>query len=365
MMNNRVFIFVILCFQLAFSQNLVLNPSFEEHKTCPRLIGGFNHNALDWSTPNFGSTDYFNACSQEVGETNFFGKQSARTGKGFAGMYVMAPDNYREYVQGQLSKPLLIGKTYTMTFYISLAENCSHAIRDLGVLFLKEPFKQNSDKLLNLNEVLNEVSDSYFVLINSQSHYIEKTGWEKITFEYTAKGFESNFIIGNFDKNSKVSKIKMRSTKDPDASYYYIDDVSIESLYSETVSYSKSQTIENDQVLQNDKVYTLQNVLFDFDKHELLESSKAELNQLYKYLNANKRLQIEIYGHTDDVGTQKRNDELSLLRAKEVALFLISKGLRPERITATGYGNKFPVANNDTQEGRALNRRVEFKLIFK
>ena len=106
-------------------------------------------------------------------------------------------------------------------------------------------------------------------------------------------------------------------------------------------------------------------MLFNFNKHDLLDSSLKELNQLYNYLNANKRLQIEIYGHTDDVGTQTRNDELSLLRAKEVALYLISKGLRPERITATGYGNKFPVANNNTEEGRALNRRVEFKLIFK
>ncbi|WP_223032411.1 OmpA family protein [Hanstruepera marina] len=347
------------------SQNLVLNPSFEEYKRCPSIIGNFNHNVTDWNTPNFGSTDYFNACSKDVGETNFFGEQSSRSGNGFAGMYVLAPENYREYVQGQLSRPLIIGDTYTMTFYISLAEKCSHAIRDLGVLFLKEPFKRESDEYINLNKILNEISDSYFVLINSQSHYIEKTGWEKITFEYTAKGFESNFIIGNFDKNSKISKIKMHSTKDPDASYYFIDDVSIEPLHSETISYSESQTIEKDQVLENDKVYTLKNVLYDFDKHELLESSKAELNQLYKYLDANKRLQIEIYGHTDDVGTQKRNDELSLLRAKEVALYLISKGLRPERITATGYGNKFPVADNDSEEGRALNRRVEFKLIFK
>lgn len=364
-MNKILYVLFILSFKLTMSQNLVLNPSFEEHKTCPRLIGGFNHNVLDWNTPNFGSTDYFNACSKDVGETNFFGEQSARTGKGFAGMYVLAPDNYREYVQGQLSKPLLIGETYTMTFYISLAENCSHAIRDLGVLFLKEPFKQNSDKLLNPNQVLNDISDSYFVLVNSQSHYIEKRGWEKITFEYVAKGFETHFIIGNFDRNSKISKIKVHNSKDPDASYYYIDDVSVEPFETEKQASIESNLISENQELENDKVYTLQNVLFDFDKHNLIASSKAELSQLYNYLNANKRLQIEIYGHTDDVGTQKRNDELSLLRAKEVALYLISKGLRPERITATGYGNKFPVANNDTEAGRALNRRVEFKLIFK
>ncbi len=364
-MNKRVFILVIMCFQLAMSQNLVLNPSFEEYKTCPSLIGGFNHNVLDWNTPNIGTTDYFNSCSKEIGNINFFGNQKARTGKGYGGMYAMAPENYKEYVQGELSNTLTAEKKYTFTFYISLAENCSHAIRDLGVLFLKEPLKENSDKYINLNKVLNTKQNSHFVLINSQDYYSEKVGWEQVTFEYIAKGFESYFIIGNFDKNSKISKIKVHNSKDPDASYYYIDDVSVEPFETEKQASIESNLISENQELENDKVYTLQNVLFDFDKHNLIASSKAELTQLYNYLNANKRLQIEIYGHTDDVGTQKRNDELSLLRAKEVALYLISKGLRPERITATGYGNKFPVANNDTEAGRALNRRVEFKLIFK
>lgn len=364
-MNKILYVLFILSFKLTISQNLVLNPSFEEHKSCPSLIGNFNHLVTDWSVPNFGTTDYFNSCSKEVGIVNFFGEQNPRMGESFAGMYVMAPENYREYIQGSLLEPLIKDKKYTITFYISLAENCSHAIRDLGVLFLKEPLKENSDKYINLNKVLNTKQNSHFVLINSQDYYSEKVGWEQVTFEYIAKGFESYFIIGNFDKNSKISKIKVRNSKDPDASYYYIDDVSVEPFETEKQARIESNLISENQELENDKVYTLQNVLFDFDKHNLIASSKAELSQLYNYLNANKRLQIEIYGHTDDVGTQKRNDELSLLRAKEVALYLISKGLRPERITATGYGNKFPVANNNTEAGRALNRRVEFKLIFK
>ncbi|MEY8849550.1 OmpA family protein [Psychroserpens sp. XS_ASV72] len=361
---KKISLLIIVSVQLTFSQNLVENSSFEEKKSCPEIIGGFNHKVIHWSTPNFGSTDYFNTCSETVGNINFFGEQKPKSGNGFAGMYVMAPENYREYLQGTLSSPLTLGNKYTITFYLSLAENCSHAIKDIGVLFLDEPLKQSSDEYINLNKVLSDVPKSYFVLINSQNFYVEKANWEKITFEYEAKGFETNFVIGNFDRNSKISKIKVQNTKDPDASYYYIDDVSIEPLQSKMTSITETQITENDQILENDKVYILQNVLFDFDKHMLLESSKSELDQLYNYLNANKRLKIEIYGHTDDVGIQKRNDELSLLRAKEVALYLISKGLRPERITATGYGNRFPVASNKTDEGRALNRRVEFKLIF-
>ena len=295
-MSKYVLILSILCFQFSVSQNLVLNPSFEEYKRCPSLIGGFNSNVINWSTPNFGTTDYFNSCSKEVGIINFFGNQNAKTGKGYGGMYVMAPENYKEYIQGKLSSSLTADKKYTITFYISLAENCSHAIRDLGMLFLKKPLKQDSDKFINLNMVLNENANSYFVLINSQDYYNEKEGWEKVTFEYLAKGFETHFIIGSFDKNRKISKIKVHNTKDPDASYYYIDDVSVLPFETEQQTKVDSNSIENSQILENDKVYTLQNVLFDFDKHTLLKSSKLELDQLYNYLNANKRLQIEIYG---------------------------------------------------------------------
>lgn len=364
-MNSQFFILVVLCFQLTLSQNLVLNPSFEKYKTCPNRISIFKSSIEDWTTPNTGSTDYFNSCSNTVGFVNFFGEQEARTGNAYAGIYVMAPQNYREYIQAELSDPLITGQKYTVSFYVSLSENCSHAIRDFGVLFLKTPIAQKTDKLIPLNKVLNKIPESHFTLIKSQDYHTDKEGWEKVTFEYVAKGFEKHVVIGNFDENSKIAKVQSHKTNDFGSSYYYIDDVSVLPFKIEYQTKVVSNSIENNQILENDKVYTLQNVLFDFDKHNLLKSSKLELDQLYNYLNANKRLQIEIYGHTDDVGTQKRNDELSLLRAKEVALYLISKGLRPERITATGYGNKFPVANNDTEAGRALNRRVEFKLIFK
>lgn len=362
---QKIRFLIIVCVQLGFSQNLVLNPGFEEQKKCPSTIGTFNQNVNYWSTPNLGSTDYFNICSKTAGGTNFFGSQEPRTGKGFAGMYLMAPENYREYIQGTLSNPLIYGETYTVTFFISLAENCSHAIRDLGVMFLNEPYEERIEKVIKPNKVLNEVSKSYFVLINSQNHYTQKSGWEKITFQYIAKGFETAFVIGNFDKNSKISKIKVQDTKNPDASYYFIDDVSIEQIKPHNNSELTVKSINKNQLLENDKIYVLKNVLFAFNKYVLEESSKAELNQLFVYLDNNKRLQIEIYGHTDDVGAPKVNEELSLLRAKEVALYLISMGLRPERVKATGFGNRFPVASNITEEGRTLNRRVEFKLTFR
>lgn len=362
-MKSSLTLVIGFIFQFAISQNLVHNPSFEDYKRCPSLLGNFNHLVTHWSTPNWGSTDYFHACSKTVGFINFFGSQKARTGKAYSGVYVLAPENYREYIQGELLETLTAQEKYTMTFYVSLAENSSHAIKDLGILFLDKPFKMQSEAVININKVLSTEKNSHFISISSQQFYTEKDAWEKVTFEYTAKGFERFFIIGNFDKNAKITKHEVQKSKNPDAAYYYLDDIRLEAFKPADPVDIKVKTIEADQTLETDKVYALRKVFFNFNQHKLLGSSVQELDQLYNYLDNHKRLQIEIYGHTDNVGTQERNDELSLLRAKEVALYLISKGLRPERIKARGFGNRFPQTTNATQAGRALNRRVEFKLI--
>ena len=91
--------------------------------------------------------------------------------------------------------------------------------------------------------------------------------------------------------------------------------------------------------------------------------SKEELDQLYKHLEANSTLKIEIYGHTDSIGLEARNQELSEQRAKAVLDYLIEKGLNATRIKSFGFGNTQPISDNDTEEGRQLNRRVAFKLI--
>ena len=111
------------------------------------------------------------------------------------------------------------------------------------------------------------------------------------------------------------------------------------------------------------QIYTFKNVLFDFDKAELLSASYKELNQLYEYLKEFPNFKIEIYGHTDNVGLEKRNKELSELRAKAVSDYLISLGLDSNRIKSFGFGSSKPITTNATPSGRQTNRRVAFKLI--
>ncbi|NMD01340.1 MAG: OmpA family protein, partial [Bacteroidales bacterium] len=96
------------------------------------------------------------------------------------------------------------------------------------------------------------------------------------------------------------------------------------------------------------------------------KSSLIVLDNFLEFLNENPSVTIEIHGHTDNIGDDNSNLTLSEKRARAVADYLILNGLDAKRITATkGFGKTKPVASNDTEIGRALNRRTEFKIVRK
>ena len=109
----------------------------------------------------------------------------------------------------------------------------------------------------------------------------------------------------------------------------------------------------------------LNNIFFDFGKATLRPESKAELDRIIKLMNEMPKLKIEISGHTDNKGTAKANQILSEKRAKAVVDYLVNAGISKDRLTYKGYGQSQPVASNDTDEGRQLNRRTEFKIVGK
>ena len=111
------------------------------------------------------------------------------------------------------------------------------------------------------------------------------------------------------------------------------------------------------------QVVRLNNVFFDFDKWDLRGESFLELNRVVKLLTENPSVEIEMSAHTDSKGSDEYNFKLSDNRARSVMEYIISKGIDPGRITSHGYGETVPVATNDTDEGRQLNRRVEFKIL--
>jgi len=109
----------------------------------------------------------------------------------------------------------------------------------------------------------------------------------------------------------------------------------------------------------------LNNIFYDFNKATLRPESEAELDRLYKLLNENPSLKIEISGHTDNVGSAAYNQKLSESRAKSVVNYLFDKGIDKTRLTFKGYGFNRPIAKNNTEEGRQQNRRTEFEILEK
>jgi outer membrane protein OmpA-like peptidoglycan-associated protein len=107
----------------------------------------------------------------------------------------------------------------------------------------------------------------------------------------------------------------------------------------------------------------LNNINFEFNSADLIESSYEELNRLIQLMKDNPDIKVEILAHTDDLGTDEYNIKLSDKRAHSVLQYLVYKGIPEERLISNGYGETIPLVPNTSDENRALNRRVEMKII--
>jgi OOP family OmpA-OmpF porin len=110
--------------------------------------------------------------------------------------------------------------------------------------------------------------------------------------------------------------------------------------------------------------WTLQG-LFKSGKSQIQPQALPKLDDVIALLKANPQMRIEIQGHTDSSGTYRHNLRLSRVRAQAVVQYLRRKGIAAERLTATGYGPNRPRGSNNTAEGRARNRRIEFRVLDK
>jgi len=142
-------------------------------------------------------------------------------------------------------------------------------------------------------------------------------------------------------------------------------------FYSENFKLKKTKSLEpthKDVPLQSIEIgnkVVLKNVFFDLDKFTLKSESKIELKKLAEFLEKNPQLKIEIGGHTDNQGSKSHNQVLSEKRAKSVMDWLIVNGLKATGLSYKGYADSEPIKENNSEEGRAENRRTEFKIIGK
>jgi OmpA-OmpF porin, OOP family len=110
------------------------------------------------------------------------------------------------------------------------------------------------------------------------------------------------------------------------------------------------------------QVVRLNNIFFEFGKATLKPESYEELDRVVKLLTENPTMEIDLAGHTDNVGTDEANQQLSEDRSKAVYDYLAGKGILASRLSTKGFGETKAIATNDTEDGRAQNRRVEFTI---
>lgn len=134
--------------------------------------------------------------------------------------------------------------------------------------------------------------------------------------------------------------------------------------YNDTLFNVISDTLYVDlQPIKKNTVVILRNLLFDTDKTTIRNVSTSSLDEMYQLLYKNPNMRIRITGHTDNVGSERYNKKLSEGRAKAVYDEMVKRGIDPARMEWNGRGSKEPIESNRTPEGRAENRRVEFKIL--
>jgi flagellar motor protein MotB len=143
---------------------------------------------------------------------------------------------------------------------------------------------------------------------------------------------------------------------------FYSDNFMFEGIHSASEPFNKRILLKPIKV---GEAIQLANIFYEFDSWELKKESIAELDRLYKLLNENTTIFVEIGGYTDSIGTNEYNLSLSERRARSVVSYLTDKGINKKRMTSRGYGASSPIGNNITDEGRKLNRRTEVKVTGK
>ncbi len=193
----------------------------------------------------------------------------------------------------------------------------------------------------------------------------------------TNKRLKADFEIYNIENDSLVIKSQSNKT---DGKYlvclpleknyafnvskkgylFYSDNFSLKNISDDTKYFEMNIPL---QPIEKNASIVLKNIFYETNSYELKPESITELKKLLSFLNTNSNISVEISGHTDNVGSKTDNLILSTNRAKTVYQYLIKNGINKNRLKYKGYDFSKPIADNNTKEGRAKNRRTEFKII--
>jgi OmpA-OmpF porin, OOP family len=338
----------------AQESNLVMNGSFEA--TDGKVRGRAEYDRADnISSANNTTIDLYSTEACRKGyriPENDMGSQGSKTGNNYVGFTAYygqetgifktkpAYQKYSEFIQLDLREPLAAGKAYAVSFDIALAEKSAFAVSGIGVYF-------TNDKMDVKNNAYLEVTPHIIA-----SNVLTSTDWNVFTATYVAKGGERFLTIGCFDDYMYVQKVIPENTDNSRKAYYFLDDVSV----------APAPEIPATDIvwILSGACYQLTDLNFETDKAVILPESFNELNGLANFLLSYPSVVVYIDGHTDKVGTDAHNDQLSRDRAASVRTYLTNAGVPEERMKIRAYGETQPIEN--TEAPSQVNRRVEITI---
>lgn len=360
---KRLFFFLFLSNACLAQNGFIANPGFEpipkelskeyslEQQVLRRFNRGCNTCLHDW-TALLGFADMNNAFIEYPSNDppkKYFGESF-----GSLTFYSSASDINElksGYFETKLKKPLLQGHKYEVSFQIALSHNLSnYSTNKMGIYF--------SGHEIKLDTVLP-------VIPQIEVYDVVDTSGEYTLFKDTviATGYYTYLTMGYFPKGIPLKKIYRRANldnfdidrKEYDSEItarYCIDEIAIREIANTVALEAEIRSKIN-----------LRNIQFETGSAILLESGKPELIKLVTWLQENKAAHLRIEGHTDDMGEAEAHQSLSENRAKSIVQFLVNQGIEKGRLEAMGFGESKPIAPNSSNENRALNRRVEIKIL--
>jgi OmpA-OmpF porin, OOP family len=345
----------------ANGDNIVPNPGFERYAMPPigwSYKGNFFGQVVKyWFSATTASPDVYGPdvkVPRDWAEKGF-GEQKARSGKSMAGLTLYGCINgkphCREYIEIQLAEPLVTGQRYYVEFWTTHLSR-SLLINNLGAYFSVGKIDRKTDEVLVRDA---QIRMEAIVTPPAEGKWVKVSGYFQAAYE------AEYVVIGNFSTDENTLT-KQHRDDCFNYAYYYIDDVLVKKMPPYAAVPVKPDDLTR-QPLEVGKPIRLKNIYFEFDKNELMPRSYVELNKLLGILRAQPKLRIEVVGHTDHMGEDAYNLDLSKRRAGAVVKFLKDNGIAASRLKFRGEGEKTPVATNETDEGRQLNRRVEFVVL--
>jgi OOP family OmpA-OmpF porin len=371
---NLIILIFLSSISYAQSQNMVINPGFEETDTINIKKSFENMSCLTaWQFKVFNKRSFYLGKTTPINNfryaslvNNGLSPKSGNTMAEISTLNFTQNSNHQNqsFLAGKLRKPLIKGRSYYFEMWYSLDWFSNSASNNIGVYFADSMAFAKTDRT-NIEPELN----SECIL------YTHPAQWKKLSGNFVARNNGNMFVIGNFSNNKSTKHVavenpfqynnkegwdKLRDTTI--LSNYFLDDVMVTLTKTPAVinSFGCDDNFSN---LKTGQVIPLNNIYFETAKSRLLMQSTIQLDELFVAMQQHPALEIEISGHTDNTGNSVQNQTLSENRAKSVNDYLVQKGIQTERIKYLGFGMTKPVAPNDCGENKAKNRRVEIRII--